>query len=384
MRVLFLTGHLPFPPYSGGRKREYELLRRLPERGVAVDLVCVSKTLGEDVRHVGRLREVCRSVTVLPADPLPAGPPPPGGQPRRSWHVLRHASAAVAPVVAALACAVDLVHCEGFYTVQHAPAGVPLVLVEQNVEYQLCRQRGDARCAALTRSAERRAWRRASVVGVLTEEDRAVVAGVARRVRLVPDGVDAVGPRPPSAPGTDSADGGAADVLFVGNFGYQPNLDGLRWLVGEIWPAVLARCPGARLHVVGNDPDGVAGRVAAGPAVRVHGRVPDLAPYYRSARVVVVPLRIGGGVKMKTLEALAHGRAIVSTSVGVQGLGAGGRPAIRVADAPREFAAQVAALLADPGARRALRRDAAAFLATLPTWDDAADALAAAYAAAGP
>jgi glycosyltransferase involved in cell wall biosynthesis len=107
--------------------------------------------------------------------------------------------------------------------------------------------------------------------------------------------------------------------------------------------------------------------------VEVTGRVPDVAPYLQQADVVLCPLRVGGGVKVKVLEALRAGKAIVSTPVGCQGLGAA-RGAVRVATTAGHFAAATAELLNDAPARAAAERRAAA--APLPTWDAAAEALA--------
>jgi glycosyltransferase involved in cell wall biosynthesis len=111
----------------------------------------------------------------------------------------------------------------------------------------------------------------------------------------------------------------------------------------------------------------------------VVGRVPAVEPYLDAAQVVVAPLRIGGGIKVKVLEALARGRPIVATSVAAQGLGSAGADCMRIADDPESFARAVVSLLRRPEERDELARQARAFARTLPSWDVAAAKLAACY-----
>ena len=149
-------------------------------------------------------------------------------------------------------------------------------------------------------------------------------------------------------------------VLFVGS-GSLHNVDGLKWFLADCWPAVRARRPGALLHVVGT----VGARVADVPSgVVLRGEVDDLDADYRDASVVVVPLRAGSGLKVKLVEALCHGKAVVSTSVGAQGLGGRQPDAVVLADDADAFARAVAELLADP-ARRTSAEAAARRAATL-------------------
>jgi glycosyltransferase involved in cell wall biosynthesis len=279
----------------------------------------------------------------------------------------------------------DLVHVEGFYLAQHVPraCSVPVLLVEQNVEYELWRQRMEhadeetQRRALflqyrLTRDEEVRAWRAASVCATLTDDDRRTIKRVAPEldVRVVPDGADHLAP--PVAASDDRT------VVMVGNFAYQPTADGAIWFCSEILPHLVRRVPDVRVLLVGTDPTPDV-RAQAGGRVTVTGRVPRVEPYLDRAAVVVCPLRVGGGVKVKVLEALCRGKAVVTTRVGVQGLGEAAADAVVLADDIDGFAAAVAGLLQEPRRRRALGRAARSFAATLPTWDDAAAALRTTY-----
>lgn len=361
MRALYLTCHLPYPPHSGGRLREHELLERLTERH-DVHVAAVTKTLADDEAAVESIPWRPAGMTLFPAAQLPAAP---GVAPQ----VARHRSgAATAGVQRLLAHGrFDIVHVEGFYLWQHLPpARPPTVLVEQNVEWQLFAQRGRQAEAIATRRAELAAWREADLLGALTHEDcEAIAAGCGRAAHLVPDGADHLQPRAtvtrPARPGRR--------LVMVGNFGYEPNVDGALWLAEQVMPLL----PDAQLQLVGASPPPEI-RALAGDRIQVTGRIPDVRPYLEDADVVVCPLRCGGGVKVKTLEALSLGKAIVATEIACQGLD-GARRAIRVAQSAEDFASAAAQLLADPAARARAEQAAARAATTLPRWDDAAAAL---------
>jgi polysaccharide biosynthesis protein PslH len=377
VQVLFVTCHLPYPAVSGGRLRELELLRRLAGE-VDVHLCAVSKTYDEDRLAADRLRGLCASVEVFEAQrgssELPA-------QLRR--HCSREAMRYLEPMLGE----VDLAHVEGFYLLHLLPtrSPVPVLLVEQNVEHSLWEQRvaiadGNRRQREAfrefreTRAAEVAAWQRADLCAAVTDEDRAAILRIAPAldVRIVPDGADHLGG--PPAGRTKPRH----ELVFVGNFAYHPNADAALWFCREILPLVRERAPGVVAYLVGNDPPPEV-RELAGDDVVVTGRVRSVERYLDRAAVVVAPLRVGGGIKVKVLEALHRGKALVSTSVGVQGLGEDVGRSVEVADDPARFADACSRLLLDAPARRSLERRALAFAGTLPTWDKAAAQLLGCY-----
>jgi hypothetical protein len=136
--------------------------------------------------------------------------------------------------------------------------------------------------------------------------------------------------------------------LFVGN-GAIHNVDGVQWMLDRVWPEVRETVPAARLRVVGTVATQVKGRV---PGVELVGEVGDIAAEYRAADVVLVPLRVGSGLKVKLVEAICSGRPTVTTAVGAQGLmSIDPRPFV-VADGEGAFAQEVITLLRDDAARR--------------------------------
>jgi glycosyltransferase involved in cell wall biosynthesis len=150
------------------------------------------------------------------------------------------------------------------------------------------------------------------------------------------------------------ADGsGPQTMLFVGAFAHHPNVDSALWLGRQILPRVLERVPDARLDLVGHEP-GEDVRALAGGAVAVHGSVPDVTPYLDKAAVVVAPIRFGGSMRMKVLEALAAGKALVATPRAAEGVEATPGEQYLLADDEDELVEALVGLLLDPGRRRSL------------------------------
>jgi polysaccharide biosynthesis protein PslH len=169
------------------------------------------------------------------------------------------------------------------------------------------------------------------------------------RVELIPTGVDTLALRPaPEEPGP-------ARLLFTGTMSYPPNHQGIRWFAREVWPLVRAELPGAQLDIVGKDPPDDLRALDAIDGVTVHGFVESMAPFFARAHAVVVPILAGAGIRVKIIEAMAAGRAVVSTPLGCEGL-AGLEPGrhLLVAAEPQAFADAALRLLREPELRERL------------------------------
>jgi polysaccharide biosynthesis protein PslH len=202
------------------------------------------------------------------------------------------------------------------------------------------------------------AWRRFDLVQVFSRRDAEAVAAlapdVALRVRVNPFGLVL----PPRADPVRQVEG---TVLFVGNFAHPPNRDAAIWLAREILPAVLARCPAARLRIVGTAPPPQV-RALAGPQVDVVADAPSVLPHLEEAAVVMAPVRTGGGMRMKVLQAMAAGKAVVTTPRGTEGYtGFDEGPPLAVGESEAEIAAATAALLEDRERRLRLGESARGF-----------------------
>ena len=213
----------------------------------------------------------------------------------------------------------------------------------------------------LARRLEVAAWRRYErstrprfdAIVVFAQRDLAPVAASSGEASLVriPLAVD-IPARPLDSHGSDPP-----RILFVGGFAHPPNVDAALWLGRTIFPRVLERVPGARLELVGHEPDVEVRELARGP-VSVHASVPDVTPYLDRAAVVVAPIRIGGSMRMKVLEALAAGKALVATPRAAEGVEAvAGEHYVLAAD-EGELVDGLASLLLDRGRRGELGRNA--------------------------
>jgi glycosyltransferase involved in cell wall biosynthesis len=385
LRLLFVTGHVPYPARSGGTRRELELLERIAS-SVSVDVVALRKpgALGaESLRGHTWCRELRSYGTDEPDDAA-------GACALERRHSSELARAAVATYLDAGYH--DLVHVEGFQLVHLLPptCSTPLVVGAPNIEHQLWEQRSRVASNAIRRAAhaaearrtkrrELAAWHRADLCVTVTEEDRRALRALAPHVDIavVPDGADC-------ATGTPRALRTSSNTaVFIANFGYDPNVDAAVHLCRHIWPRVVADDPDAQLELAGYSmPDDLRALARRTANVQVLGEVASVAPVLARADVVVCPLRVGGGVKVKVLEALAAGKAVVTTPIGAQGLGdIVAADGLVVRDSPTELAAAVAGLLRSPQRRRELERRGHGALASLPTWDEAAARLLACYEA---
>jgi glycosyltransferase involved in cell wall biosynthesis len=162
---------------------------------------------------------------------------------------------------------------------------------------------------------------------------------------------------------------GPAAIVFTGKMDFRPNLDGVLWFADRVLPLILSQIPEAHFYVVGQKPHPRLDSLRCNPAVTITGFVPRSPPYIAAATVYVVPLRMGGGTRLKILESMALGRAVVSTSLGFQGFPSM-KPGkhLRVEDEDVGFAHAVVDLLRDPVQRRTLGESARRLVTTEYSW----------------
>jgi polysaccharide biosynthesis protein PslH len=189
--------------------------------------------------------------------------------------------------------------------------------------------------------------------------DRVLVAGEPDRVslgeRLDPARIETIPNATrlpvPAAPRHD----GAGGFLFVGSLGYFPNEDAALFFIEDIWPRLAAEAgQSLRASIVGSRPSAAVLRLARDPRITVTGQVPSVTPYYAEARVVVNPIRAGGGMRIKAIEAFAHGLPLVSTSIGAEGLEVEHGRHLLIADTAGDFAVACQRLVQDPALASAL------------------------------
>lgn len=196
---------------------------------------------------------------------------------------------------------------------------------------------------------ERRLAKLASLTVVANPGEVGLLGGASRTL-CMPNGFDF----PAQPPVRDSS---SRRILFLGSMFYHPNLDGVTWFCTEIWPSILSRVPSASLDVIGqftSEPRAIS----TAPATTLHGFVEDVSPYLRDSGVFIVPLRVGGGTRIKILEAWSRGLPVVTTGIGVEGLLAKQGEHALIADTATEFADACVRLLDDPAEGQRLAQNA--------------------------
>ena len=369
MRILWVKPGGLWPLDRGGRLRSFHTLSELSQRHQVVLLTTHAPE--DDPRELRARLPWCERVVSLPHRPPKKGSLRLAGAVAASWLSQWPVDLWKWRVPGLRAEAgrlmrtgeVDLCVADFLAAVPNLPLGgpVPVVLFEHNVEHVIWR-----RLARLERRFWRRLllaleWRkmrrceakacaRASITLAVSKVDRDLLASASPGawVRDIPTGVDT------SYFAPDGRRESPASLVFTGSMDWYPNEDAILHFVEAILPRVLREVPEASLTVVGRHPSARLRAAAAGRPVRITGGVDDVRPYVAKAGVYVVPLRVGGGTRLKIFEALAMGKAVVSTTVGAEGLPlVTGRHFLR-RDDPDEFARAVVALVRDERRRESL------------------------------
>ena len=400
--LLVVSPDAPGPLDQGFRIRVHHLAAALAEAGYRVTLLAppagpdgddALDRLGVEVVAAGTsiVRPVeRRQARISRALRLLAGYPPPGALAARA-DTMR-------PTLARLLAerAFDAVQVEVPEFVEAASTSdAPVVLDAHNIWWELTARRQTIDPWAMRRAVraiglrpqrmrEERAWRRADLCLTTSEREGAIVrAAGARRVAVVPNGVDPDAHQPMDGLGAggDPGRGGNADaptLVFVGLLGYEPNADAVTHLIRDILPLIHEDRPGVHVQVVGDGASAELLRLAR-PGVVFTGRVPDVRPYVTAADAVVVPLRSGSGTRFKILEALALGRPVVTTTMGGEGLDLIDGQHALIADGPSAFARAVGRVLSDDRLARELGTNGRALVKQSYGWPEIGARLAEAY-----
>jgi polysaccharide biosynthesis protein PslH len=362
LRVLVVSPDLPYPPSWGFGMRVYQLLRALARQN-EVTLLCYVRP--DLAHHAGPLREICAEVRLVPREP--------GSDLRRRAGQVRSLLSATpyhagglrtAPMQAALdeclrSTPFDVVQLESSQLASlRYRTGAALVIDEHNVESELLRRMAGEQHrargafnrieAAKYRRLEQRAWSGSDACVLTSEREEGLVRQrmPGARTAVVPNGVDpdhfclaAAFPGQPEPVEPDT-------LVFTGVLTYRPNVEGIRYFIDQVLPRIRQARPQVRLTVVGYGTPKDLAELAA-PGVTVTGWVDDVRPYLARAAGVVVPIRMGGGTRLKVLEALSMARPVVSTAVGCEGIAVEHGRHLLVADGPADFAAAACTVLAD-------------------------------------
>jgi sugar transferase (PEP-CTERM/EpsH1 system associated) len=386
MRILWLNAGLLLPLDKGGKLRTWHLMRHLARRHRITYLSFADR----DVRAADKdgMREVCERLEVVPrrtaakgsfafyagaaaslVDPLP-------------YAAGRYRSRAYAHAVRRLLAtgSFDLVVCDFLVPAVNMPRTLPCpsVVFTHNVEAAIWRRHSEQQTNPIRRMLFHQQWRRmlrfeGSTLGrfdqilAVSDTDRTTFQQLYQHdlrapIVTVATGVDTsfFSPRGnPVAP---------RHLVFTGSMDWIPNEDAMKHFCADVLPLVRAKEPDVTLSIVGRAPTPAVQRLADISGVEVTGRVDDVRDHIGRAAVYVVPIRIGGGTRLKIFEAMAMGKAVVSTTIGAEGLPVTDGRDVVIADAPTQFADAVVTLLRDRSRREALEHAARELVITHYDW----------------
>jgi glycosyltransferase involved in cell wall biosynthesis len=372
MRILYIAPKIAWPVTDGARIAIYELVRHMTARGHHAAFLGFGKQEAADefrtragliwakaIEHNTKTNYLNAALGLLSPTPYTAS---------------KYRSGAMSAAIRAAFNEerFDLVQLEGTHMAHYLglaqSLGVPVILRLHNVEYALAARYARTAVFPLNvyvqeqarrmRAFEIRACKQADLCLAITQED------AERIIRFAPDASVAVSPagvdleryypQPMSEePGT---------IVFVGALDWPPNTDAIRWFRTKVWSRVVQEEPTTRWIVVGKSPPAdILHWPEEDRNIQVTGFVDDVRPYLQRAAVVIVPLRSGGGMRLKILEAMAAGKAVVSTPMGAEGISARNGEEIVLAGADRSFGVEVVRLLRQASDRKRIGKAARAF-----------------------
>lgn len=383
MRVCFSAHRLPYPPLAGGKRETFKLVEGLVAAGHTVDLVAYS-----DDSDLAAEMESDVDCTVHTVSGLPNRNPANLLRnlfSRYPLPVTKSDTDEFREVVYEQARNADVVHLHALQTAFLAAddaLAAPTVLRFNNIKYEIYRQfarytdnPAKAAYAYLqyykTREYERSIPSMSDLTLTITPEDRdrLVPDRGSGRIDVLPAGVD------PSEFELLAHDSESTVVTFFGSMDYHPNEDAVLWFVRDVLPLMRDQRPEISFEIVGKDPSREIRDLDDRPGVRVTGFVEDLGKRVGRAGVVVLPIRVGTGIRMKALHAMAMGKPLVSTTLGVQGIDITDGRHASLADEPEAFARAVLDVLDDPDRQTRYRNNARALVEREHDWPTITDRL---------
>jgi len=392
MNILFVVRNAPTPT-TGAHTRNLAMLRALGQVS-RVTLLIVADDVASETETARALEGQVAAVRVVPAAPfrLKRLYQLAGMLLKQPSIVWRYSSPALGQALRQLLAveAFDAVYFEGIMVAGHAAdVRARVIIDEHNLEWELLQrsaQRAPTRLRRLFNQRESDALRRvelatlgrADLVVVTSERERSILNGLLPNttVAVAPNGVDVASFTPQGASVEISG-----RVVFTGAMDYHPNEQAALMFAEQCWPAIRSARPDATWYIVGANPPVSVWRLADLPGVTVTGAVPETRSYLAGAQVTVAPLLVGGGTRLKILEALAMGKTMVSTSIGCEGLDLTKGEHLLVADEPPAFAQAVIDTLNNADLRARLGAAGREAVAGAYGWERSGQALQQAIAA---
>jgi polysaccharide biosynthesis protein PslH len=385
LRILWLKTELLHPVDKGGKIRTYQMLKELKR---AHQITYLTLDAGADYETRERAREYCHKLICIPHHQREKFTPGFYSElglnlfSKLPYAIAKYRSPEMRRKIRELAGGnvFDVVVCDFLAPALNVPRDLPCrsVLFQHNVEAMIWKRHYETQTNQLKKSYLYRQWRKMrafegmmcrrfdQVIAVSREDSQLMKReyGV-RMIDEVPTGVDTAFFRPSGV-----EHGAARNLVFTGSMDWLPNEDAIQYFTAQIMPLIKRKLPNVTLTVVGRNPYPALNELSKRDlSVIVTGAVEDVRPYMERAAAYVVPLRIGGGTRLKIYEAMAMERPIISTTVGAEGLPVRHGAELLIADTPEDFAASVVRVLTDQDLANDLGRRSAALVREQFGWD---------------
>ncbi|MEX2013221.1 MAG: glycosyltransferase family 4 protein [Candidatus Levyibacteriota bacterium] len=380
MRILVVSSFLPYPLYTGGHIRLYNLLLGLSKKHEIV--LVAEKRLHQGKKDIEALEKICKKVvTVERKKQWSLGNILKAGFSGNSFLIVGHTNSQMKKEITKLLDEekFDLIHIETSYVGQNLPSGIqlPVVLAEHNVEYLVYKRFADKAPAVLRpllmldiaklEKLERSYWKRATKLIAVSEEERKIMGADA----VIPNGVDIKKFKPSTL---DLRLSTKEDrVLFIGDFKWIQNRDAAEFIVKGIWPKVNGQWSMVngqlKLWIVGkNIPDNIK-KLGRANVIFDEDAPSEASEIFRRSKILLAPIRVGGGTSFKILEAMASGVPVVTTKLGALGIGAVHDENILIAETEEEFAKAIKNLLGDDKFYNKISKNARELIEESYDWD---------------
>jgi len=390
MKVLFVISQLPYPPDTGAKIRTFNLLKR-----VASDYEITLISFGREEKEkekIEALRKFCKRIILISEKKSKwtsflcsiAG--------RLPYSIRRYYSSKMERLIKKLINSenFDLIHCDSLQMSFNLRSvnSIPKVLTEHNVESQIWQRWASEEKNFLKRYFIKGQYKKISCYEfeilkmfdcciAVSEEDKKIIEenSQIKKVWVVPNGVDCDYFDPDKMKSLHLLEK-EFSLIFTGSLDWYPNQDALIYFFTEIYPLLKKRIPQISINIVGRNPSKSILKFARRDnSINIVGRVEDIRPFIFASQIFVVPLRIGGGTRLKILEAMAMAKPVISTSVGAEGLGVTHEENIILADNPYEFASKILRLFEDKNLREKIGKNARQFVKEKYDWNIVAEKL---------
>jgi polysaccharide biosynthesis protein PslH len=362
MNILLVSSYLPYPLFSGGHIRLYNLIKELSNKH-KITLICEKRDYQGEV-EVNELRKLCKKVITV--------------QRRKQWSIgnILKTGISASPflitghTIQDMRRAIkkelnenqfDLIHVETSYVMQNIPStDIPIILVEHNVEYLVYKRFADKAPFILKpflyldilklKNWEEEMWRKAQKLIAVSETEKKIMSKIRQDVSIVSNGVDIIKFKVKSQKLKEEEE---KRILFIGEFKWMQNRDAIKWIIKEIWPKLRAEFipsmtdKGIKLWVVGRSiPDSIRSLTGDKNIIFDDHAPKETEEIFNKSTLLLAPIRVGGGTSFKVLEAMASGVPVVTTDLG-NAIEAKKDIEIIIAKDPQDFVVKIKKLLED-------------------------------------